>query len=246
MRIDPKGTIRGYPTLLVRQTLRCLRGDFVWGEAALERAAKLPPGTGRALARALEAEGLIEASRHDGWTVTQAGDTLAVATAARPVSRPTAERALAQFLERVARVNDDPYFLAQVTRVALYGSMLKPEVKRLSDVDLAVQLVAKETDIDCRQEANAQRVEQLAIQGAGLWKFPRRAILLVFGDIPVSERAEPSDFPGRLQRREAVGVGSPASDAARGARGACTGTRTESTATRAAEATTRGVPILKP
>ena len=65
MRIDPKGTIRGYPTLLVRQTIRCLRGDFV-------------------LARALEAEGLIEASRHDGWTVTQAGDTLAVATAARP------------------------------------------------------------------------------------------------------------------------------------------------------------------
>ena len=71
MRIDPKGTIRGYPTLLVRQTLRCLRGDFVWGEAALERAAKLPPGTGRALARALEAEGLIKASRHDGWTVTK-------------------------------------------------------------------------------------------------------------------------------------------------------------------------------
>src|SRR6516225_2885739 len=119
MRIDPKGTIRGYPTLLVRQTLRCLRGDFVWGEAALERAAKLPPGTGRALARALETEGLIEASR-DGWTVTQAGDTLAVATAARPVSRQTAERALAQFLERVARVNEDSYFLARVTRVALY------------------------------------------------------------------------------------------------------------------------------
>jgi len=81
MRVDPKGTIRGYPTLLVRQTLRRLRGDFVWGEEALERAAKLPPGTGRALARALQAEGLIKASQHDGWTVTQAGDTLAVATA---------------------------------------------------------------------------------------------------------------------------------------------------------------------
>jgi ribosomal protein S19E (S16A) len=91
----------------------------VWRDAALERAAKLPPGTGRALARALEAEGLIEAARHDGRTVTQAGDSLAVATAARPVSRKTAERALAQFLERVARVNDDPYFLARVTRVAL-------------------------------------------------------------------------------------------------------------------------------
>src|SRR5215472_15357550 len=164
MRIDPKGTIRGYSTLLVRQTLRRLRG-FVWGEEALERAAKLPPGSGRALARALEAEGLIEASRQDRWTVTQAGDTLSVATSARPVSRQTAEKALAQFLERVARVNEDPYFLARVTRVALYGSMLRPEVKRLSDVDLAVQLVGKEIDFDRRQAANAERVEELAILG---------------------------------------------------------------------------------
>jgi predicted nucleotidyltransferase len=171
MRIDPKGTIRGYPTLLVRQTLRRLRGDFIWGEEALERAANLPPGTGRALARALQAEGLIEPSRHNGWTVTQAGDTLAVATAARPVSRQTAERALAQFLERVARVNEDPYFLARVTRLALYGSMLRPEVNRLSDVDLAVQLVGKETDIDRRQEANAVRVEQLAIEGRRFGSF---------------------------------------------------------------------------
>src|SRR5215471_8646618 len=138
MRIDSKGTIRGYPMLLVRQTLRRLRGDLVWGEEALERAAKLPSGTGRALARALQAEGLIEASRHDGWTVTQAGDTLAVATAARPVSRQTAERALAQFLERVARVNDDAYFLARVTRVALYGSMLRPEVKRRRRFSVAI------------------------------------------------------------------------------------------------------------
>ena len=49
----------------------------------------------------------------------------------------TAEKALAQFLERVTRVNEDPYFLAKATRVVLFGSMLKPEVERLSDVDLA-------------------------------------------------------------------------------------------------------------
>src|SRR5215471_4402402 len=88
-----------------------------------------------------------------------------------PVSRQTAERALTQFMQRVARVNDDPYFLARVTRVALYGSMLRPEVKRLSDVDLAIQLVAKETDIDRRQEANAERVEQLAIKGRRFGSF---------------------------------------------------------------------------
>src|SRR5258708_5618306 len=30
MRIDPKGTIGGYPALLVRKTLRNLRGHFAW------------------------------------------------------------------------------------------------------------------------------------------------------------------------------------------------------------------------
>lgn len=171
MRIDPKGTICGYPALLVRQALRCLRGDIVWGEEALEIAAKLTPGAGRAFAQTLKTQGLIDVSRHGGWTVTQAGNTMAAATAAKPVSRPTAERALAQFLERVARVNDDPYFLARVKRVALYGSLLRPEVTRLSDVDLAVQLVAKETDPQRLREANAERVEQLAIQGKFFGNF---------------------------------------------------------------------------
>jgi hypothetical protein len=158
MRIDPKGAIRGYPTLLVRRTLRSLRGDVAWGQTVLEKVAKLKPGAGRALVKALEAEGLIEASPPYGWIVTQAGDTLSVATAAKPVSRPTAERALTQFLGRVARVNEDSYFLARVTRVALYGSMLQAEVNRLSDVDLAVQLVAKETNPDRLREVNAERL----------------------------------------------------------------------------------------
>src|ERR1035438_2684148 len=103
MRIDPKGTVRGYPTMLIRQTLRRLRGDCEWGVEALEKAAKLTPGAGRAFAKALLAEGLIEVSGHGGWTVTQAGDTMAVATAARAVRRQTAERALAELLARADR-----------------------------------------------------------------------------------------------------------------------------------------------
>ena len=47
----------------------------------------------------------------------------------------------------------------------------RPEVNRLSDVDLAVQLVGKETDINRRQAANAERVEQLAIEGRRFGSF---------------------------------------------------------------------------
>jgi predicted nucleotidyltransferase len=77
----------------------------------------------------------------------------------------TAERALAQFLDRVEQVNRDPYFLGKVVRVVLFGSMLKPEVMRLSDVDLAVELATKEIDFDRAREQNYRRAEELAEKG---------------------------------------------------------------------------------
>jgi predicted nucleotidyltransferase len=165
MRIDPKSEIAGYPALLIRKTLRSLRTADGWGLLALEAAAKLPPGAGRALAQALQTEGLIELTNPDRWTVTQAGRTMAAATAARRISRATAENALVQFLERVTRVNTDPYFLARVTRLVLFGSMLRPEVGWLSDVDLAVQLEAKEKDFDRLRAQTLHRVEELTTRG---------------------------------------------------------------------------------
>ena len=167
MRIDPNGTIGGSPALAVRKMLRYLRGWDQWKVADLEAAAALAPGTGDALVKAFQTEGLIEASGKGAWAVTQAGRTFSAATAAKPVTRATAKNALAEFLERVTRVNEDPYFLAKATRLVLFGSMLKPEVERLSDVDLAVQLVSKEVDFDRARLKNQQRAEELVDQGRG-------------------------------------------------------------------------------
>ena len=63
------------------------------------------------------------------------------------------------------RINGDPYFLGKVTRVVLFGSMLKPAVERLSDVDLAVEVASKETDFDRARVKNYERVEELATRG---------------------------------------------------------------------------------
>ena len=167
MRIDPNGKIGGSPALAVRKMLRYLRGWDQWKVADLETVAALAPGTGDALVKALRTEGLIEAVGKGVWAVTQAGRTFSAATAAKPVNRATAEKALAEFLERVTQINEDPYFLAKVTRVVLFGSMLKPEVQRLSDVDLAVELVSKEVDRDLGGLKNRQRAEELADQGRG-------------------------------------------------------------------------------
>jgi predicted nucleotidyltransferase len=135
-----------------------------WGLPDLEAAAGLA-SDGRALLEVLQADGLIQAAGHGTWEVTQAGRTLSSASAARKVTRATAERALAQFLDRVALVNRDPYFLASANRVVLFGSLLLREVERLSDVDLAVELVEKETDWDRAQELNQQRADDLAAKG---------------------------------------------------------------------------------
>jgi predicted nucleotidyltransferase len=165
MRIDPKGTIGQYPALLVRRILRRLRSRLCWGLAELEAAAGLTPGDGRALLKVLRSEGLIEAAGRAAWEVSQAGRTLTSATAAKRITRATAEKALQQFLGRMERVNNDPYFLGKVTRVVLFGSMLKPEAERLSDVDVAVELASREADCDRARVKNYERVEKMAAEG---------------------------------------------------------------------------------
>ena len=186
MRIDPRGKICGYPALLVRKTLRSLRAADSWGILALEESVNLSPGAGHTLAKALQKNGLLELREPGRWTVTQAGRTIAAATAAHRISRSTAEKALAQFLDRVIRVNCDPYFLARVTRLVLYGSMLRPEVEWLSDVDIAVQLEAKEKDFDRLRAQTLDRVDDLAARGhrfrdflerEGWWYFETRRFL---------------------------------------------------------------------
>jgi hypothetical protein len=165
MRLDPKGTVAGHPSLLVRRTLRRLGIRVEWGLGEIESAAALEAGEGRGLIKGLLAEGLIEVAGRGRWTLTTAGQALSSASAAKRVTRATAEMALARFLSRVQMVNTDPYFLGKVTRVVLFGSMLKSEVDRLSDVDLAVELAPKEPDLERARFENYARVEALARQG---------------------------------------------------------------------------------
>src|ERR1039458_6717595 len=83
----------------------------------------------------------------------------------RPSLSAPPSKALAEFLDRVEQVNRDPYFLGKAIRVVLFGSMLKPEFMRLSDVDLAVELVTKEADFDRARQQNYRRAEELAEEG---------------------------------------------------------------------------------
>ena len=122
MQIDLGRTIAGQPALIVRRALRTLRELVEWSTADLETAAGLGPGCGGEFARQLRRGGLIERRPRGVWTVSEAGCSFAAATAARRLTRATAERIFTEFMDRVDQVNDDPYFLGKVVRVVLFGS----------------------------------------------------------------------------------------------------------------------------
>jgi predicted nucleotidyltransferase len=72
---------------------------------------------------------------------------------------------LREFLWRVDQVNEHQYYLGKVVSVVLFGSMLKPDLDRLSDVDLAVEVVPKEADRERARITNWQRVNDLEEMG---------------------------------------------------------------------------------
>ena len=113
MRIDPHSKIAGQPALLVRAWLRKLRTHMCWDMATFETAASVNPGSGSSMVRGLSKAGLVERVGRGTWEITQAGQRLSSATAARPISRSTAEKALREFLERVKRVNQDDRILGK-------------------------------------------------------------------------------------------------------------------------------------
>lgn len=145
MNIDSKTRLGGVPIVEVR--------DFLRGTAEHGfRLGALQQQFGRdaagQLMGVLLADGYVTATEEDGaslYTNTLKGGQLARATAARPVARAKAERALSEFLERCEQVRRDPAFLFTVRRAILFGSMLTGKAA-VSDIDIAIELGPKEND----------------------------------------------------------------------------------------------------
>jgi predicted nucleotidyltransferase len=87
---------------------------------------------------------------------------LVLSHAAKPVTRATAEKVLREFLARVERVNRDARFLGRVNRAVLFGSILREDVDRLSDLDLAVEVLPKIANRERLEARNLRRIESLA------------------------------------------------------------------------------------
>ncbi len=185
MRINPKETILGFPILEIRRLLR--HGHTGVSVQMATSMLSIPEDKAKQLLEGLFEQGYVEPAKLGGrpwWQNTIKGQALAMAKAGgSPSSRRTADRIFAEFMERVKKVNEDPYYLYKVTKVVLFGSYLT-DAPQVNDIDVAVDLVLKEEDPQrCYQLMDA-RIREAAEQGrefssiTDLYGWPEREVQL--------------------------------------------------------------------
>jgi hypothetical protein len=152
--------IAGQPARYVRALLRRLRLDS-WTIKEVARLLKISEGQARRLVYVLRVLGYVEVvpeQRPGTWRNTMAGNALANASAAPPMSRAEASRQLQQFLERVALVNADESLPHRVGKVVIFGSYLSDQ-QRIGDIDVAIRLDCRPRFADHWAEAVLARAE---------------------------------------------------------------------------------------
>lgn len=86
------------------------------------------------------------------YELTDLARELVRSSAAKRVSRKTADEALAGLMSRVEEINANPKFLYSVRSVVVFGSYLKPNVQ-LGDLDVAIQVSSRIADPSERSQA---------------------------------------------------------------------------------------------
>lgn len=142
MRITKEEVVAGHSALRVRGFLRRFESGFFMLSAA-EGFMQLKSRRAEDFINDMVALELIEPTMPFGdraaFQVTTRGHAFANATAAKPISRGTAERVLREFVDRVNTVNASKEYAFKVKSAVLFGSMLSC-VDRLGDVDVAIDL----------------------------------------------------------------------------------------------------------
>lgn len=151
MRIAKTDSIAGLPATATRDFLRRVKNadfDEEWALTLLDAAGDDPAVV---ILRLLEAQGYIErtGASHEGspwWRTTILGNALAMASFGRPITRKTADRLVAELLERVRLYNIDltrPYY---VQRLRIFGSYLNKTIDPLGDVDVELVIGHRVSD----------------------------------------------------------------------------------------------------
>lgn len=138
-----------------------------WSTAQLQKILAVEPAVARGVLAALKAAGYIEQDPRNlqRWHNTEAGNSMAGVSRARPIKRKTADKALAELLDRIREVNLETEFAYRVQRAVVFGPYL-PGAENITNIDVAVELMPKIKDA----RKLAQRVEADADRAASAGK----------------------------------------------------------------------------
>jgi predicted nucleotidyltransferase len=145
MRITSEQLVAGDPPIQVRNFLRRFRSAVI-SVPTVQEVFNLSSIEAKEFLRRMVKLGLLERSKHfsrkdrPAYEVSTPGLALANASAAKPITRKTANRALQEFMDRVRVINASDEYPYKIESVVLFGSMLSDN-ERLGDVDLAVELL---------------------------------------------------------------------------------------------------------
>jgi hypothetical protein len=160
MRIKKDEIVAGYSALQVRGFLRRFEFGFFMLSAA-EGFMQLKSREAEEFVNNMVALNLIEPTMpfegRAAFHVATRGHALANATAAKPISRGTADRVLREFMDRMKALNASKKYAFKVRSAVLFGSMLS-SVDRLGDVDVAIDLQRRISDsARFRQQCDRRR-----------------------------------------------------------------------------------------
>ena len=145
MRINGNEKYHGYSFFQIRKLLRIGKNNLISPERVIS-SLKIELKEAKKLLQRLECDGYIEPNELFAnellYSNTLKGSSFALASAAKPLNRETAERKIDDLLARVNHVNSTDYYLYYVKRVLLFGSMLT-DVEHVSDVDVFIELIPK-------------------------------------------------------------------------------------------------------
>ena len=166
MRIDSKEKIADVEILKVRDFLRRVNNTDEWEDDFVVHRLKISPKKAYRLVNELNLKGYIEPIRiyrqKQYYRKTLKGSTLGLASAAKPVTRKTANRIFSEFMDRVRQVNSDSSYLIKVQKVLVFGSYLTDAI-RINDIDVAVELTWKEKHPMVLNKDKAQLALNLSI-----------------------------------------------------------------------------------
>lgn len=132
MRITLDQKIAGYPAGQIRQLMRETVGRSITLRYVRE-ILQCSDSAAIQVLNHLQEQGFVEPIQ-GRLEPSMKGSALAMATAAAPLRRETAERLIADVIERARSINEDDKWSYRIGRLVVFGSFLRG-AERLNDVD---------------------------------------------------------------------------------------------------------------